>query len=338
MIGAVVTVALGVASGCGGAGDPPGEPMPPTHGELGQATPPPPDQRQMFVAPDESVGLLCPTAEDATEMEGAGQTSLTLYGQAGQEDPFASADLGLWYSADAEVLGATEGQDDERDTTSVRGKEAFIDRSANDPRRDSKGAAVISWIERDDLAISLRSHSYSVDELVTIAAKLDLSGTRPRLGAGDADDLDEILVNDDVRWAGMAIDRPIGPGVRSINYWQHPVTGADLGADTWTFSDERGVADLVMLFRFDHPGATSVGAGQRDVLLYQRPTVDDFPDERSFLAIWLESPTVVVIAGGVGENLTKSDILSFVAELRPATAEEAAQLLAPSSAPLDSCA
>lgn len=315
----------------------------PTYGPPDESwRPPPPNERAMLVAGGSvEAGT---TAGDITD-EDVESVSLVLYGDPEAEDPFTEQDLGVWFSDDPWVLGAREHpNDDQRHTTTVRGQEAFVDRSSRDDMQSSTGAAVISWMECDDLAISLRSHSFSVDELVSMADQLQVSGAGAGFEPEALDGLDEVLVLDDLDWR-LVGDSLAGPGVRDVTYFGHPTLGGGTyEARTWTFTDEARVEDLRALFRFDHPGARQATVRGRDALLYEWPTSPDLTADERFDVFWLESPTVAVHASGGGlagepvrgddslrdldlRGITEAEVLDFVEDLRPATPEEADLLL-----------
>jgi hypothetical protein len=304
---------------------------PPVAGQLDRVgATPPPAERQMLIA-NELGEFTESTAQDLTEPPYSGQVSVVLYGDPEADDPFGDQDLGVWYSADPRILGAQPSDDDDqRDTVTVRDKQAYVDRSSRDPRRGPTGATVVSWIERDGLAISLRSHRFSVDELTSIAERLDVTGGSVRLARSGSDrGLSEAFSVENIAWS--VGDAPVGPAVRSVSYWRFPgSTGnVDYGIKTWTLSDDMGIDDLVTLFRFDHPGAhTQTVRRNRDAIVYEWPTVADLDDDEQVDVMWLETPTVAVTASGHGGGITATEMLAFVETLRAATPAEAEQLLA----------
>lgn len=309
-----------------------------------QQAPPPtpaPDERAMLVA--EGPGNQTIASDGTDDVEG--RVSVVLYGDGDPEveDPFADRDLGVWFSDDPALLGAEESEiDDQRHTTTVRGHEAFVARSSSDDMRNSKGAAEVSWVECDNLAISLRSHSFPVDELVSIAEQLHVAGSGVVIEPGSTGGIDEVLSIPGVDWLGTA-DLPAGPGVRHMTYFGYPgLGGGNYGVDTFTFGDEAGVEVLRTLFRFDHPGARQETVRGREALVYEHPTSPDIEADERFDVFWPESPKVAVTASGygiVGEpvdedgefeigHMTQELALGFVERLHTATTDEANVLLA----------
>jgi hypothetical protein len=337
-----VAVAVAVAVvGCGD--DEASRPRPTDCGNLpvvaAPAVPaaPPPEQRAMFVAdvegPTAEGERAEPYASDGTD-DPSSPVAVVLYGSGG-DDPFAEADLGVWSSSDPAAVGALESeQDEQRHTTTVRGHEAFIARSGADDMLNDDGATEIAWAECDDLGISLRSHRYSLDELVSLAEMLRVDEDGVGLEPGAADDLAEVLALPSVAWMGPA-DLPAGTGLRTVTYYDAPVPN-ELGFDDATYSvhaltaGDRAAAEVLRtLYRFDHPGARRVQREGHDALRYPHPS-----DLGRFDVFWMDSPTVAVIVsgyntdgGGLAGGGLEAGTLALAEALRPATPDEAADLL-----------
>ncbi len=95
------------------------------------------------------------------------------YGAGTSSDPFSDADLMIHVVPMA--AGGDIGQTF-RDDLKVRGHSAAHDEPAD-------GITQVSWLERDDLAISLSSRRYSIDDLVAIADGLEIDGFEVTLPA-----------------------------------------------------------------------------------------------------------------------------------------------------------
>ena len=103
---------------------------------------------------------------------------------------------------------------------------------------------------------------------------------------------------EDIAWS--ILGQPSGPGQRQIDYWAVPRSTGNVHFEikTWTFSNTTGIDDLLTLFRFDHPGAHTETARDREVVVYEWPTTDELEGDERVDVMWLEAPTVAVTVQG----------------------------------------
>jgi hypothetical protein len=327
---AAVAMVVGLVPACGDPATDRSEDLPPpVRGQLDQVrAAPPPDERQMLIAGNHEE-LTDWTAEDYSEPARSAPVSVVLYGDPWSDEAFEEQDVGIWSSADPEILHAVEGeQDDQRDRVKVRGHRAYVARSSRDPQRGPTGATELAWLEADGLAISLRSHRYSVDELVSVADELEVTGGSAHLTDQESDrGLGPVYEVEDLAWS--ILGQPSGPGQRQVNYWAVPRSTGDVHFEikTWTFSNTTGIDDLLTLFRFDHPGAHAETARDREVVVYEWPTTDELEGDERVDVMWLEAPTVAVTVQGWGGNITVDEMLAFLETLRPTSPADAEQIL-----------
>jgi hypothetical protein len=89
-----------------------------------------------------------------------------------------------------------------RTPAGVRGHQAYVARNSRDPQRGPTGATELAWVEADGLAISLRSHRYSVDELVSVADELEVTGGSAHLTDQESDrGLGPVYEVEDLAWS-----------------------------------------------------------------------------------------------------------------------------------------
>ena len=120
---AAVAMVVGLLPACGDPATDRSEDLPPpVRGQLDQVgAPPPPDERQMLIVGDHEE-LTDWTAEDYSEPARSAPVSVVLYGDPWSDEAFEEQDVGIWSSADPEILHAVEGeQDHQRDRVTVRG-------------------------------------------------------------------------------------------------------------------------------------------------------------------------------------------------------------------------
>ena len=257
-----------------------------------------------------------------------GPAAVALYGDPGSDTPFAAGDLAVWSSTDAAVLEATPADfDEERPTVELRDTEAFAMTSRT-------GATVLAWQEDDDLAIRLESHGLGEDQLVAMAEALavgeasDDGEVQVRAGPSSSG-LDEVATLDGLLIAELTYWVPEATASASVEYG--PATGDGLGpslvVQTVTFGDEAGADTFTTLLHQDHPDASTITVGDREVWLDDGSGSSD--DETSGSddrvdAYWHETPTTVVLVAG---STPVEDTQRAIEALRPATEDERADLV-----------
>ncbi|MGH9250433.1 MAG: hypothetical protein ACRD0W_13055 [Acidimicrobiales bacterium] len=234
-----------------------------------------------------------------------GSMSVTVYGDAAADDPFAGADLGILVVTD--------------ETLAVGGGPVTVRGQPGEATDNGRYGTSVTWDEAPGSEVTLASQTLERSQLLAIAEGLTIEGTAVALGplpAGLPGALSEVGTATD-----MLVEGPLPVPRSAVG---HVVEyRAEEGESRLAVGSAAGGASNLAVLRWSLQSNQVVDVRGGQGWLGRFPSEPGFPPITA--VVWEESPGVIAVVAGDG--MTEDELLAAAEILRPATDDEWAALL-----------